>query len=147
MIGRLRAALLPIEVERPGATLLQAGAFLTALLRGIDYLAMPPGMSTRTLSYVEAALPYSAWGAMFAAAGTLGLAGQLMRRWPVAAVAHGALVGLYLAIGLGQLLAIAALGETHGWRTGIGWILGGALVHAVLCEASLDASRRARWVK
>lgn len=147
MISAVRAALLPLDIERPGAVMLQTSAFLAALLRGIDYLVMPAGGGAGTLGLVEAALPFHAWGAAFFVAGVIGMIGQLLHRWPIAAVAHGSLVGLFLAFGMGQLVWIASIGETHGWRTGVGWILGGAVVHAVLGEASLDASRRCRWVR
>ncbi|WP_406234909.1 hypothetical protein [Nocardia sp. NBC_01009] len=144
MIGALRATLLPIEIDRLAATILQVGALFAALGCGVDYLAMPDDVEVRSLGFVEAALPFAAWGAAFFAASVVGLAGLAMRRFPVAAVAHGTLMGLYLAFGIGQLLYLMSIGDTYGWRTGVGWILGGALIHAVLAEAALDASRRSR---
>ena len=146
MIATLRAVLLPVHIERPAATLLQAGLLFTALLRGIDYMVTPQGEAGRTLGFVEAALPLGTWGAVYAIAGAIGLAGQVIRRYPVAAVAHGVLVGLYLAFGLGQLVLVASMEEHYGWRTGVGWVFVNAVAHAVLGRASLDASERSRWV-
>lgn len=144
MLVRLRAVLLPVQIERPAATLIQTAALLTALVRGIDYLITPDGAAEQALGVVEAALPLHVWGSAYVVAGAIGLAGQVIRRYPVAAVAHGILAGLYLAFGLGQLVWVASLGETHGWRTGVGWVLVNAVVHAALGEASMDASRRSR---
>jgi len=147
VIATLRAVLLPVQIERPAATLLQTGLLLTALLRGIDYMIMPQGAAGRTLGFVEAALPLSTWGAVYALAGAVGLAGQVIRSYPVAAVAHGVLVGLYSAFGVGQLVLVVRLGEHYGWRTGVGWVFVNAIGHAVMGRASLDATGRPPWVR
>lgn len=144
MIAAMRMVLLPTTIDRPAATILQMCALLAAVSRGLDYLAMPDYVEVRSLGFVEAALPFAVWGGLFLAAGLIGVGGLMLRQFPIAATAHGALSGLYLAFGAGQLLYILSLGDTYGWRTGAGWILGSAVLHAVLAEASLDASRRAR---
>lgn len=152
MTGRRRrvkmwAARLPvmrIELDSPAAILLQSGVLFVALLRGLDYIALPEHVEVRSLTLVERALPFQHWGVLFVVAALFGFAGMWLRRWPVAVAGHGALVGIYVAFGAGALYDVAQRGEAFGWRTGAGWLLGGALAHAVLAEASLNAMSRYR---
>ncbi len=143
-VRRARRRVLPIAIDHPAAVTLQISVLAVALLRGLDYIALPEGVEVKNLSQVESALGFHTWGVLFVAAAIFGLSGMWLRRWPVAVAGHGALVGIYVAFGSGALWDILLRGDTYGWRTGVGWILGGAVAHAVLAEASLDAIKRCR---
>lgn len=134
--------LLPVRIGGHRASMIQAGVALAAVSRGVDYVVLPDSVEVDNMSVVEAALGFDAWGLFFAFAGVLVLVGMVTPRWPVAGIAHGVLVGLYTAFGVGGLATIVAQGHPYGWRTGVEWIIGTAVLHAVLADASLDAYRR-----
>ncbi|MGV9742884.1 hypothetical protein [Nocardia farcinica] len=144
MTAAVRPRLLPLQLDRTAAALLQAGALTSAVSRGLDYIVLPDHEQVENLGRVEAALPFHVWGVLFLLAAIAGIAGMVASQWTLAVAGHGALAGLYLAFGVGALLDLLARGQHFGWRTGVGWILGGALLHVLLAEAALDVARRRR---
>lgn len=128
-----------VQLVFPEIALLQIGAFLTVLFRGLDYVATPNSVATpSTLNVVENALPLPAWGWCFCFSALLGLWGLHFHRFPVAAIAHGFCVALYSAFAFGAFCELVQGGEFYGWRTATGWLFA-VLVHYLLADASTDA--------
>lgn len=118
-------------------------AFLVAFLRGLDYV-IPPDSAATGLSLVERALPLAAWGWVWLVCGLVGLLGMWFGRYGVVAAAHGGLVGLYLAFGVGNLIDVLQRDPIYGWRTASGWILVGATLSMILADAATKEARRAQ---
>lgn len=135
---------LRVELGTVAAALLQIGMLIVAVSRGADYISLPASLSPESLTLVEKALPFDVWGWLFLLGGVVGLVGLVAPRAPITALAHALLCGLYLAFGVGALAQVADRGFLYGWRTGVGFVLGAALVHLVLADASVDGWRRAR---
>lgn len=135
---------LRIEITSLPAELLQLGALVVAVARGLDYIRLPADLTPDSLSVIEAALPFDVWGWIFLTAGAIGLLGIFVPRIPMTALAHGVLFGLYLVFGIGALAELADRDFLYGWRTAVGWVLGAAAVHLVLADASIDGWRRTR---
>ena len=139
----------PVVIAGRWAFSLQVGAIVVAGSRGADYIVLPDDLVLESLTKVQAALPLDIWGSLFLTAALVSGLSLALRKYLIVSVGHGALAGLYLAIGLGALLSTADLG--YGWRTGllgvltgVGFIIGAATIHAALAGASLDTFRRRR---
>ncbi|AOE44374.1 hypothetical protein SEA_GHOBES_22 [Gordonia phage Ghobes] len=122
--GKVR---LRVQLVYPELAGVQVGLFLAALYRGLDYVT-PPSESPESLSVVEKALALEVWGVVFLVLGVLGLAGLFWVKLPLTAVAHGFLVGLYLAFAVGSLWSV--VGRTSSTPSVYEWVwvavLGGA---------------------
>ena len=62
-------------------------------------------------------------------------------RYRLLAVAHGTLTGVYLAFGIGALADVLQRDPIYGWRTALGWLLVGGVVHGVLADAAMREAR------
>ncbi|WIC89792.1 membrane protein [Gordonia phage Sapo] len=100
--GKVR---LRVQLVYPELAGVQVGLFLAALYRGLDY-ATPPNEEVASLSVVEKALPFQTWGYVYLALGVLGLVGLFWVKFPLTALAHGFLVGLYFAFAVGSLWSV-----------------------------------------
>ena len=119
----------------PGLTSLVAGAALiAAFLAGADYIAAPPDKA-RLLSSVEAAIPLDIWGIYMVTAVCLAIYRWASDRWWVTDLGHSALVGIYLAFGIGVFLSLADDWQWYGWRPGVNR-LAMAIIHYALARAA-----------
>ncbi|AJA43329.1 minor tail protein [Mycobacterium phage Sbash] len=116
--------------------LVQLFVLAAAVVRGMDYLITPPG-SSEVLNLIERAAPLWFWAAVFIAFGMLGLVGEWWmsfgvspQRWIASYIAHAALVGLYVAVGLGALVDVLDRQPPYGFRTPLEWMFI-AVVHAI----------------
>lgn len=102
----------------------QAGALVVCLVRGLDYLRRDVDVDS-LLSRVQDSAPLTAWGALFVVAATAGLIG-LAGRWAlVLAAGHLAAAVAYSGVAYGLLLE-TGLGPGVRTPVGLGWA---ALVH------------------
>lgn len=73
---------LRIEITSLPAELLQLGALVVAVARGLDYIRLPADLTPDSLSVIEAALPFDVWGWIFLTAGAVGLLGIFVPAFP-----------------------------------------------------------------
>lgn len=132
----------PVVIAGRWAFALQVGAIIVAGSRGANYIVLPDDLVLESLTKVEAALPLDIWGSLLLTAALVCGLSLALRKYLIASAGHGALAGLYLALGLGALLSTATAGERV--FSGVGFIIGAAAIHAALARASLDAFRRRR---
>ncbi|WP_139204010.1 hypothetical protein [Rhodococcoides kroppenstedtii] len=142
---RLRA---DFRIDSADAFFVQMGMLTVAFFRGLDYVAMPADTVPAVLSSVERAAPLDTWGYLFILCAAVGAVGAHFGRWRVCAVGHGLLVAVYVVFGIGSLADVlerASLTDSSlfGFRTGLGWIVGAAVVHAALYRSSMNAWRSA----
>lgn len=128
---------LRIQLIYPEVVVLQAGLFVAMLWRGLDYVS-PPNEEVSSLTAVEQAAPFEAWGAVFLIVGVLGLAGLRWPRYPLTAVAHGTGVALYFAFGVGALVSVAQRIAHPPSMLALSWI-------AVLIGSSFITFAIASW--
>ena len=113
---------LRIQLVYPEVVAVQAGLFVAMLWRGFDYVS-PPDEEVKTLTAVEQALPFSAWGGLFLVAALAGLLGLRWVRWPLTALAHYLAVALYFSFGLGSLVSIMdRIKQPPSWLA-VAWIV------------------------
>lgn len=134
------------RIDYADAFFVQMGMLTVAFFRGLDYVVMPADTVPAVLSSVERAAALDTWGYLFILCAAVGAVGAHFGRWRVCAVGHGLLVAIYIVFGVGSLgdvLDRAALTDTtlFGFRTGLGWIFGAAVVHAALYRSSMSAWR------
>lgn len=115
----------------------QAGALIVCLVRGVDYLR-PDTDASSVLSRVEESAPLAVWGSLFIAAAVIGLTGLVGRWAPVLAVGHLAAAVAYGAIAYG-LFYETGLGPGVRTPVGLTWA---ALVHASFGFAIFAVLRR-----
>lgn len=137
---------LRIVVTETAAAVLQLGVLCAALGRGSDYALPPAPRSTSTLTTVENLAPIAMWGAVFLTAALAGLLGLYWPRYCLNSAGHAVLAVTYGTFGLGALFSGAQWWPPNDWRTGIGWLAGAAVVHAVLADSSWTAWRLPRVV-
>lgn len=84
------------------------------ILRGLDYV-LPGVEDSQQLSFIERAMPLDAWGVLCLATGLLALAGFLGRWQRVAATGLWLGGSVYVALAVGQWIAVA----DQPWLDGI----------------------------
>lgn len=134
---RLRVSLIYPEIA-----MFQFGLFAAMVLRGLDY-ATPPDEFPGALTVIEQALPLHLWGALFVGFGALGILGLRWIRWPIAALAHGAAVGLYAAFAVGSLLSI--LERIERAPSLLAWAASGCAVLAAVLVLAIVEWRAPSW--
>lgn len=133
---------LALHVTVVAAAILQVTLLLQALSRGLDYISLEQG-STAILSVIERALPLGVSGWVFTIAAAAGLAGLLVRQFPLTAYAHVVIATFYSMFATGAIIEVLQREPIEGWRTATAWLVG-AVAHAVLARQSLAAWRVAR---
>lgn len=140
----LAARDLRMKLTHRAVRILMACALSQAVVRGCDYIALPENVDVANLGVIEGALPLDTWGWFYLSAGASGLVGMVVTRVPIVFFAHVALTALYAMFGVGALVDIVLQGHWYGWRTGGGWILVCAVLHAILAKAAKTAWEESR---
>lgn len=98
--------------------------FLAAVTRGTDYLlrdAVLAGSSEKNwaLATAIAAAPLCVWGGLLVAVGLLGILGEVLQvrrnRGLLVYVAHAFGAAMYLTLGVGIIISVAAAQQYWGW--------------------------------
>lgn len=106
----------------------QIALLVEAIVRGINYIRVPPAARNPILvNVVEASAPVWVWGTLFITLGVVGLYGEAWlsgtetspgqynpRAWP-SFIAHSALMCAYIGIALGATLLVARQHPGYGW--------------------------------
>lgn len=128
---------LRVQLIYPEVVFVQVGLFAAMIWRGLDYIS-PPNEEVATLTAVEAALPFTAWGTMFLLFGFMGLAGLRWPRYPLTAIAHGIAVALYFAFGVGAVVSVLDRVQHPPSLLAVAWC-------AAICGSALVTLAVAHW--
>ncbi|TFV83170.1 hypothetical protein [Blastococcus sp. CT_GayMR16] len=122
--------------------IVQIGALLVCLIRGLDYLR-PDDDASSLLSRVQDSAPLTAWGALFIAAAITGAIGFIGRWGPVIAIGHLMAALSYASVAFGLFL-VTGIGPGVRTPVGLAWA---ALVHGSLGVSIFAVLRRRELIE
>ncbi len=122
----------PGRIRLEDTLVIKAVLIMTATVRGLDYLAPKPPLSTPAVESMRVAFPLAVWGLLFVIPAAVLLLGLLGRIHVAVWLGHGLLAVVYLALAV----ALGSEYVTHPWWNGIRSATGLLLpvgLHAMIC--------------